>query len=497
MSDVVVSARTVRNLGTLYFQIKRYCLLQQVVLMSQAVAGTIQDQRPVVQLTRDWGNWDSVSLYLDRCQIDTPHEVIKMTWDHVTRLRQQIGKVIDFGAGDARFSRSGVFQEYLGYEIDDQRCTSAGVPNNVRLVNRCAFSDEIVDADLCIGNPPFVRNQDLPSGWRRNAAAVLFRRTGVYVSGIANAWQYFFLLGLASVKQNGLCALIVPYEWVSRPSARSLRSYIEDNGWGVAVYRLSDHRFRRVLTTSSITIVDKDSNDGRWEYFSESLPGQFKRMPSPSGAASGVLPYALRKKIPQGAPRAMRGLSPGTQKVLTLSEAERIRNGLRINRDVVPCVTSLRNLPSHCDDLDEPTFSRHFRDDGKKCWLIRTDKSVTSALSNYLASVPSRNYQTATCLERDEWWKFPMPPTPQILLAQSFKQAFPKRTRNTIRARAVGGVCGIHNVSEEQISQLLDAFDQMDLRDRVVAHANAFRKIEINQLNALLQDVLGNSECGD
>ena len=461
--------------------------------MSLAGHDPIQDTRPVVHLTRDWGDWASVSLYLTRCQIDTPPDLIQLTWHHVKRLRPRLGKVIDFGAGDARFSKPGEYQEYLGYEIDEQRHISVDVPDNVRLINRCAFSDEIVDADLCIGNPPFVRNQDLPYGWRQHAAEVLFRRTGVSVSGIANAWQYFFLLGLTSIKSNGLCALIVPYEWVSRPSVRALRKYIEDNRWHVTVNRLSDRRFRKVLTTSSITIVDKAKKDGIWEYFQEAAPGEFTRLPSPTGAPSGILPYARRSQIPAGSPRAMRGLSPGTQKVLTLTEGERIRNGLHIDRDVVPCVTSLRNLPSDSADLNIPTFQRYFRDKGQKCWLINTDKPLTPALSLYLDSVPSSDYQTATCLERDDWWKFMMPPIPQVLLAQSFKQAFPKRVRNTIRARAVGSVCGIYNVSEEQIIQILDAFGDMDLRKKVVAHANAFRKIEINQLNALLREVFGDN----
>lgn len=77
------------------------------------------------------------------------------------------------------------------------RCQGAVLPNHARLINRCAFSDDIEDADVCIGNPPFVGNQDLPVGWRHRASEVLKRRTGLTVSGLANAWQYFFLLSLA------------------------------------------------------------------------------------------------------------------------------------------------------------------------------------------------------------------------------------------------------------------------------------------------------------
>jgi hypothetical protein len=79
-----------------------------------------------------------------------------------------------------------------------------------------------------------------------------------------------------------------------------------------------------------------------------------------------------------------------------------------------------------------------------------------------------------------------MPPTPDVLIAQSFKGEFPKGVRNIVRARAVGGVSGIYNVSDEQVATIVGGLDGEDLRGRVVAHSNGLRKIEINQLNSLL-----------
>lgn len=160
--------------------------------------------RDVLPLTRDWGAWNAVSLYLDRCQVDTPPELVSATWKHVNQIRRNAGKVVDFGAGDARFARQGKYSMYLGYEIDPRRCNSVVLPFNAALRNRCAFSEDIDDADVCIGNPPFVRNQDLPDGWRQTASEVLLRRTGVSLSGLSNAWQYFFLLALTSLHDRGL-----------------------------------------------------------------------------------------------------------------------------------------------------------------------------------------------------------------------------------------------------------------------------------------------------
>lgn len=428
-------------------------------------------------------------MYLDRCQVDTPSTLVGAAWKHVQDLRKDIHTVIDFGAGDGRFAFRGKYKRYIGYEIDPSRSENNLLPRNAKILNQCAFERPIKNADLCIGNPPFVRNQDLPLGWRQRVSALLARRTGVDLSGLANAWQYFFLLSLISAKHNGLIALIIPFEWVTRPAARKLREYIIKKKWNVNVYRLVDTTFDSVLTTSSITIVDKSKSDGEWSYFAETAEGNYIPLPSPSGDRKGIIPYSSRKGRGKGGPRAMRGLSPGTQKVLTLTEGERVRAGLRRRTDVVPCVTTLRHLPPKIKRLDEKSFNEFYRDTGHKCWLIRTDRKPSKRLHGYLKKVDSAEYQTSTCLERDTWWKFNMPPIPNVLMSMCFRnQLFPKGVRNGIGARAVGGVCGIYGIKKGDVSRIVNGFGDMDIRRRVVAYSNGLRKLEINQLNTLLNE---------
>ena len=441
----------------------------------------------LAELTTLWGDWQTVSLYLDRCQVDTPYSIVDALWARVHELRPTVGKVVDFGAGDARFAQGRDFAEYIGYEIDQDRFDQTSLPQRAQVLARCAFTDDIDDADICLGNPPYVRNQDLPPGWRTLAADILRKRTGVNVSGLANAWQYFFLLALASTKPDGLCALIIPYEWVSRPSVTALRDYIRQHRWDVSVYRLADATFNHVLTTSSITLIDKASHDGRWRFFQHNRAERFNPLASPTTSDLGVIPYLARRERLPGTPWAQRGLSPGSQKALTLTEGERVRNDLSTGSDVVPCITSLRRLPAGTDELDRPTFDAVFRDQGAKCWLVRTDRNPSAALELYLDSVPSDVYDTSTCRQRELWWNFPMPPIPDALFAQSFKGTFPKCARNTVRARAVGGVCGLYDIAPDHLDVVLSGFNGMDLRDRVVAHSNGFRKIEIGQINTLLR----------
>ena len=438
----------------------------------------------LLALTRGWGEQDVVSLYLERCQVDTPDTLVEAAWRHVGKCRKKVGKVVDFGAGDGRFANYGEYDQYIGYEIDKSRCGPVGRRAKIR--NACAFVDTIDDADLCIGNPPFVRNQDLPKGWRSGVSDLLRQRTGVQISGLANAWQYFFLLSLASLKPNGFCVLIIPFEWVSRPSARNIRSFIMQNGWNVDVYRLVNETFDSVLTTASITVVDKLGSQGQWRYFEETNTGKYKRLTSPSGSPTGVLDYMRHSMLESRAPRAKRGLSPGTQKVLVLTEGERVANGLTVDVDVVPCVTSLRPLPTDEKVLDAETFARHYREVGQKCWLIQSDNTLSENLVAYLEAVPASCYQTRTCLERNVWWQFTMPDTPNVLIAQTFKHRFPKAVRNGIAAIAVGSVGGVYNLDDEQVADLVSGLGGMDISDRVISYANGLRKVEINQLNWIL-----------
>lgn len=431
-------------------------------------------------LTDDWGSDDSVSLYLERCQVDTPDALVDLVWDHVKQYREEIGSVVDFGAGDGRFGKTGNYKKYVGYEIDASR--SSAKAKGLKIINKCAFDSEISDADLAIGNPPFVRNQDLPPGWRDRAASVLLDRTGVRLSGLANAWQYFFLLSLSSLREDGLCAIVIPYEWVSRPSASVIRDYIRSAKWNVDVYRLVDEVFPSVLTTASITIVDKRRSKGRWRFFEETASGKFRKLSSETASKEGVLGYRRQRSCSE-LPFVKRGLSPGTQKVLVLTEGERVANGLRRGRDVVPCVTSLKPLSADIPCLNEDVFQAFYRLRGHKCWLIRTDRTPSAALAGYLDSIPSTDYQTQTCLQREVWWKYTMPAVPDALISQTFKARFPKSVRNDLGARPVGGVSGIYNASSSQIDDICTGLHGLNLADRVVSYANGLKKIEINQLN--------------
>ena len=224
--------------------------------------------------------------------------------------------------------------------------------------------------------------------------------------------------------------------------------------------------------------------------------GSFLPLPSPTSAGEGVLPYLQRSETRRDMPYAVRGLSPGTQKVLTLTEGQRVRHGLVIGRDVVPCITTLRQLPADANSLDEQLHREQYRAREQKCWLIRTDAPPSGALTAYLESVPPGEYQTSTCLSRETWWRFRMPPIPPVVISMSFKGSFPKAVQNLAAVRAVGGVYGIYAVTDAQAQSIVTGLNGLDIRSRIVAHSNGLRKIEVGQLNYLLAKVFPLSQAG-
>ena len=79
-------------------------------------------QNVLHRLTRDWGSRAAVSLYLDRCQVDTPDQIVSKVWELVEERRsERVHKAVDFGAGDGRFARAQHYLQYWGYEIDPRR----------------------------------------------------------------------------------------------------------------------------------------------------------------------------------------------------------------------------------------------------------------------------------------------------------------------------------------------------------------------------------------
>lgn len=418
---------------------------------------------------------------LSESQVATPQPVVSLFWQLVKQHRKRLGTVLDMGAGDCRFAMGGHFKKYVGVEIDKHRAASAEPPKNGKLLIGCVFRHEATGYDACIGNPPYARHHDIETAWKDQTVSQLERALTVSLHRNSNLYIHFFGLALLKSRSDGLVGLVIPYEWVSRPSARPLREYISQQEWTVAVYRFQMPIFAGVMTTASITIVDKAHRARRWKYFDITPDYEMMKRQGPTESPKGVLGYATRGKA-----WALRGLSPGSQKVFTLTEGERVRAGLT-KRDVVPCVTTLRNVPRSLRMLSKTAFQKHFVNAGRRCWLVRSHAEERSTtLDAYLASVPEKDRQTYTCLNQDPWFKYLPHPVPQMLFSSGFTTFGPKVLLNSASARAVGSVWGIHSESLLPLRRLQTYLVGTNFERRVVPHAKILKKVEVKQLNGVL-----------
>jgi hypothetical protein len=422
---------------------------------------------------------------LSESQVSTPPSVIRLFWQLAQQRRRKFTRVLDMGAGDCRFARSKVVDEYVGIELDKRRHAGAQLPLNGRLIEGCAFRHRGADYDACIGNPPYVRHHYIEQPWKERTLETLEQQLGLRLSKSCNLYLYFLCLGLLKTHSKGLVALVIPYEWVSRPSAKAIRDHIALNRWDVSVYRFTFPIFDKVLTTASISLIDKASSCGEWKYFDVFDDHQLVARPSVTTAPSGVLPYVRR-----GTVWALRGLSPGSQKIFTLTEGERIHAGLQL-RDVVPCVTTLRHLSRDVRVLTAGVFRRQFVEAGQKCWLIRSFSDRRSErLNAYLDNVLAKDRDNYTCTHREPWFKFRPHPVPALIMGSGFTSYGPKVVVNRVGAHAVGAVFGIHSQGTVRASRLQRELLRVDFEKRVVAHAKTLKKVEVKQVNGVLNELL-------
>lgn len=432
--------------------------------------------------------------HLTRCQIETPPDVVRLVWSLISQQRpeQIFDSVLDLGAGDGRFSHViGAYNSYVGIERDKNKASYAKLPSGAKLVVADAFQWKGKGYELCVGNPPYIRHHGLEAEWRDSALKSIKASGGPSLKKTANAFVLFLTQALMRTKNDGIIAQVVPYEWVSRPSAAELRAFIKEQGWDVYVYRFDWNIFPTVLTTASITIIDKRGKSGEWKFGVIGRSGSVTLADHASGTRSKVLSYANGSDMC----KAIRGLSPGGQEIFVLTEEERLFHSLKRDRDVRPCVTSLRSVSQEMKHLDEDTFEQLFVRAGARCWLIRSDLDDHSPeLKRYLSGIGDDAWKKySTCTSRKIWWRYRPHPAPALLVASGFTTKGPKALLNQVGAVAVGSVYGVLLDGIPDLPQtILTRLRDYDFQRRLVHHSNGLKKVEVRQLNAVLADLLPN-----
>lgn len=102
--------------------------------------------------------------------------------------------------------------------------------------------------DIVIGNPPYVKFQDLDNDLRRN----LNKDWKTLNTGNFNLYFAFFELGINIMKKNGTLAYITPNNYFTSLAGVPLRNYLEDNK---LIYKILDFNHLRLFEAQTYTCI--------------------------------------------------------------------------------------------------------------------------------------------------------------------------------------------------------------------------------------------------
>lgn len=156
-------------------------------------------------------------------QVFTPAAVV----ERMLALRQRRGRSLDPSAGDGAFSR-----RVNGCEAIEIDPTVA--PAGARVMDFFALplSEKF---DTVIGNPPYVRQQEIPPGTLARLDSALF-------DGRSNLYLYFIEKAVRHLRHGGELIFIVPREFAKLTAARRLNAFLYEEGDITDFIELGDAR---------------------------------------------------------------------------------------------------------------------------------------------------------------------------------------------------------------------------------------------------------------
>ncbi|WP_254560416.1 Eco57I restriction-modification methylase domain-containing protein [Dyadobacter diqingensis] len=221
-------------------------------------------------------------------QVYTPLHIVEKILQDTGFHQMDFGKqtILDPACGDGRFliaiaqyiidnSASEDLKQNLeninGWDIDEQAINFCRhnldelvSPFGLEITWKLRHLDalEQIDSDekfdLIIGNPPYIRIQNLPASLRR----FVQKKYSFCYSGSTDAYVAFFQLAGCLLAENGTCGLITPNSFLSSEAGKPLRTYFVENN---NLIRITNYRSVRIFgntgTYAAITVFGKQSSN--------------------------------------------------------------------------------------------------------------------------------------------------------------------------------------------------------------------------------------------
>ena len=159
--------------------------------------------------------------------------MIERLVDSCRRLEKPISAILDsliaYELDETSAERARVLAVNILIEQDVPRSTAEKLANGWVRTGDYLFEAPDVAADFVIGNPPYVRLEEIPE-----ETAQLYRQAYPTMYGRADLYVAFFEAGLRQLKEGGSCAFICADRWMRNQYGTELREMIT-SGFSVDV----------------------------------------------------------------------------------------------------------------------------------------------------------------------------------------------------------------------------------------------------------------------
>lgn len=149
-------------------------------------------------------------------------------------LESAVKRYIELGARSPMIARQLIGIEIIASEAAQARTRLSGLLSDraSEVVNTGDFFKWWQDGqrppcDAVVGNPPFIRYQTFPEPHRSLAMAMMVEQ-GLSPNRLTNIWVPFVVAAVASLRQGGRMALVLPAELLQVTYASQLRSFLTD-----------------------------------------------------------------------------------------------------------------------------------------------------------------------------------------------------------------------------------------------------------------------------
>ena len=219
----------------------------------------------------------------------TPRWIADLILDEVGFTGAEKGTIVDPSCGEGAFLipvaeriiragkrgvRARLENSVFGFDLDEsalrvcaEKLTAlaehngvSGVQWNLRkadCLNRKAVQSQFGRFQFVVGNPPYVRVQNLGAE-RRAAAQRSWRLCG---SGSTDLYIAFFELGFSLLQEGGALGYITPNTWLKTRAGAALREFIRGNKALKALIDFGHHQvFEEATTYALITVLEKGAN---------------------------------------------------------------------------------------------------------------------------------------------------------------------------------------------------------------------------------------------